>query len=111
MARLAPTHWKPERLRLRGVSLDAYRNETGFEQIAEALGIPYPARSRQSRSTHISATTRDSSQNLRFLLFLRCEGARLAALAFCTSYDDHSEKQRRLDGSAQRASSGGHQAR
>jgi hypothetical protein len=34
-----------ERLRLRGLSLDAYRNETGFEQIAEALGISYPARS------------------------------------------------------------------
>ena len=49
-----------ERLRLRGLSLVACRNEMDFEQIAESLGIPYPARSRQSRSTYISAITRES---------------------------------------------------
>src|ERR1039458_9968550 len=103
MARLAPTHWKPERLRLRGLSLDAYRNETGFEQIAEALGIPYPARSRQSRSTHISATTESPIPAI-----LTVRGCATAAIAFLLYlYDDHSEKQRQLGGAAQRSSSGG----
>jgi hypothetical protein len=40
-------HYKPskwEKLRLRGLDVEMYKNEKGFEQIAEALGIPYPAR-------------------------------------------------------------------
>ena len=41
-------HYKPskwEKIRLRGLDVEMYKNEKGFEQIAEALGIPYPARS------------------------------------------------------------------
>ena len=33
-----------EKVRLRGLDLDAYKNERGFERIAEALEIPYPSK-------------------------------------------------------------------
>ncbi len=33
-----------QKVRLRGLDLDAYKNERGFERIAEALGIPYPSK-------------------------------------------------------------------
>lgn len=33
-----------EKVRLRNISIDQYKGEKGFELIAQALGIPYPAR-------------------------------------------------------------------
>lgn len=34
-----------EKLRLRGLNIDQYKNEAGFELIAESLGIKYPSKS------------------------------------------------------------------
>ena len=39
-----------EKVLTNGLDLSAYRNERGFEQVAEALGIAYPSR-QQNRST------------------------------------------------------------
>lgn len=36
------TSW--EKVRTRGLDIDRFRNEDGFEQIARDLGIPYPAK-------------------------------------------------------------------
>ena len=41
-------HYRPqsgfEKVRIKGLDLDAYKNESGFEQIARELGVPYPSR-------------------------------------------------------------------
>lgn len=38
-----------EKVRTRGLDLEPYLNEAGFEQIAEALGIPYPSKAQRSQ--------------------------------------------------------------
>lgn len=35
-----------EKVRTRGLDIDRYKNEAGFEQIARDLGIPYPGKQR-----------------------------------------------------------------
>ncbi|HLW67794.1 MAG TPA: hypothetical protein VKS79_20925, partial [Gemmataceae bacterium] len=40
----ASTSW--EKVLMRGVNIEAYKNENGFEQIARALQIPYPEKKR-----------------------------------------------------------------
>lgn len=37
---VASSSW--EKVRTRGLAIDAYKNERGFEQIAKQLGVPYP---------------------------------------------------------------------
>jgi hypothetical protein len=40
-----------EKVRLRNINLESYKNDLGFELIAEALGIDYPSKSGGSLST------------------------------------------------------------
>lgn len=38
-------HSSWEKVRTRGLDIEGYRDELGFEQIAESLGVPYPEKS------------------------------------------------------------------
>jgi hypothetical protein len=47
-------HYRPvsgfQKVRTKGLDLDEYKNDVGFEQIAADLGVPYPSRPKSSQS-------------------------------------------------------------
>ena len=53
-------HYRPQsgfqKLRTKGLDLSPYRNELGFEQIAQDLGVPYPSRLAKSGKGDIKDT-------------------------------------------------------
>lgn len=50
--RVVPSGW--EKVHTRNLDLDSYKDERGFEMIAERLGVPYPSRAVLSSATKLS---------------------------------------------------------